>query len=54
MTKEEHKKRHLELHKAMDELFADAISHGSLGTGKPILELIKWSFKQTVEPDHKP
>lgn len=53
MTPQEHKNRHIELHKALDELFADYISHHPdkvkfLET--PIGDLIKWSHEQTVNP----
>jgi len=47
MTKEDHLKRHQDLHNGLDELFADAIIHAGLRTHSTILELIQWSFKQT-------
>jgi len=63
MTKEEHKKRHLELHEKLDELLADFLLHNcrppirsdskSLTT-TTLMELMEWSHKQTVDPDELP
>ena len=53
MNKEEHQERHLRLHKKFDELFADFITHADGGTSNTIMDLIKWSFKQTKEVDHE-
>ncbi len=53
MTKEEHRQRHIELHRAFDELLADWILHTPTGyenTSKSVLELIQWSHTQTIEP----
>jgi hypothetical protein len=53
LTIEQHRKRHIELHKAVDELFADFISHHPDESGftqKPIIELIEWAYKQTINP----
>ena len=47
-----HRARHIELHKSLDELFADYITHGSGRTSDTILDLINWSYKQTDAPDH--
>ena len=49
---EDHIIRHKELHKALDELVADFITH----TQKPlsttsIIKLIEWSYQQTIKPD---
>jgi hemerythrin len=53
MTKEEHKKRHQELHKALDELAADIIKNTDRRPSQiSILELIEWSHQQTINPDH--
>ena len=51
MNIEEHKKRHQELHRELDELLADYISRDSSHhvTDK-IIELLEWSFKQTQNP----
>ena len=56
LTGEKHKERHIKLHKALDELFADYIEHHpkeTLFTNKPIIELLRWSFAQTISPDEK-
>ena len=55
MTKKQHAQRHVELHKALDELFADYIAQHPEQfsfTQTPIIDLIKWSSKQLEEPDH--
>lgn len=46
---EEHRKRHVQLHKALDELVADFIGHNAtaLPSKTTILELMQWSNKQT-------
>lgn len=49
----EHKKRHIYLHKALDELFADYISHHpeqTKFTEMPVMNLINWSSEQTKNP----
>lgn len=53
-TPEGHKARHGELHKALDELFADFIMHhrdrvNFLDT--TYRELMEWSHRQTIHPD---
>ncbi len=54
MTMAEHKARHIELHKNLDELMADWINHtGVFHLGIPIMELMAWSYKQTIKPDEK-
>jgi len=53
MIHQEHRERHFELQKALDELFADFIAHGEGTTGNTILDLIRWSNKQTENPDHE-
>jgi hypothetical protein len=51
MTKEEHKQRHVELHKALDDLIADFISHTTkLPSRTSLLELMQWSHQQTINP----
>ena len=57
MKSEEHKNRHIELHKALDELFADFIKcHPDLMrfTELPISVLLAWSYQQTKNPDEAP
>lgn len=55
MTADEHKKRHEELHGAFDELVADfcTMTEG-LPSKTNLVELMKWSHKQSQEPDHAP
>lgn len=57
MTPEEHKKRHEELHSALDELIADYIDNGSLPddprlpTKTTLYEFMVWSHKQIENLD---
>lgn len=48
-----HRKRHEELHRCLDELFADYITHHpeehSLTT-MPLNQLLEWSYDQTKNP----
>jgi len=54
MEKEPHIQRHKELHRALDELAADFITHtGKLPSQSTIIELMQWSHKQTTDPDVK-
>lgn len=51
MNEEEHKKRHIELHRKLDELLADFIRHtNGLPSKTTIMELLEWSFQQTKNP----
>jgi len=51
MNEKEHKQRHVELHKALDELLADFISHTTFLPSKTtIFELMRWSHQQTIKP----
>lgn len=53
MTPDEHKQRHIELHRSLDELFADYMRHHKDQTEflqMPLIELINWSYSQTIEP----
>ena len=54
MDNDEHKKRHVELHNGFDELIADFISNveGVSISKTTLIELMEWSHKQTVKPDH--
>ena len=56
MTPSEHKKRHIALHKALDELLADFIRNTKkLSLSKiTVLELLRWSATQIETPDHNP
>ena len=51
MTPEEHKARHIELHKNLDELVADFITHTEkLPSKTNLFEFMKWSHMQTLNP----
>lgn len=57
-TPQEHRARHVALHKALDELAADwlrcdpAPHHPERRSlSRPILELMEWSHRQTLEPE---
>lgn len=53
MDKSAHKQRHIELHKAFDELLADFIAHTKeLPMDRKISDLMEWSYRQTLEPNH--
>jgi len=52
-TPEEHKQRHAELHAALDELVADWLTQtGQYPSKATVFEVMKWSHKQTLDPDH--
>jgi len=54
MEKEEHIKRHKELHKCLDELLANFITNTKHFPSKtPILKLTEWSHQQTILPDEE-
>jgi hypothetical protein len=52
-----HRKRHIELHRAFDELLADWIAHDPFlddrrrSIHSPIFDLMQWSHQQTIEPE---
>ena len=51
MEIKEHIKRHKKLHEGLDELVADWIIHNKKGLSEgTIIELIKWSYSQTINP----
>lgn len=56
ITPDEHRTRHAELHKALDELFADYMRHHA--TARPsnttLTQLIEWSYLQTQNPTEPP
>ncbi len=57
MTPEEHKQRHIELHRALDQLYADFIQHHpeqSNFTDMPLIVLLQWSYEQTIRPSELP
>lgn len=52
MKVEDHKRRHAELHRAVDELIADYLCHNRkkrLGN-TTVLELVQWSAGQMEDP----
>lgn len=53
LDQEKHRARHVELHKMLDELAADWISHNPKKTlsKSSIMEFMKWSHQQTITPD---
>ena len=51
VNKDEHRQRHIELHKSLDELIADFIEHtGKYPSGVTLMEFMKWSYEQTKNP----
>jgi hypothetical protein len=55
MTPEEHKEKHIQLHRAFDELLADFINHNphiESITKMPIITLMEWSARQIENPTH--
>lgn len=55
MTPTEHKKRHQELHRALDELVADWILHtGRRPSACTVMDLMQWAFQQAEAPTEDP
>lgn len=53
-TQEEHKQRHVELHRAFDELLSDWIGETeSLPSKSTVMDLLNWSHAQTESPSDK-
>lgn len=51
MSKGEHKERHILLHKHLDELIADYITHtGKTPSTSTLMEFLTWSYEQTQNP----
>jgi hypothetical protein len=55
MNNDEHRKRHAELHEALDELFADYMLHnkGTRPSTSTVIELMRWSSTQCNNPKGK-
>ena len=56
MTKQEHIAKHKQLHESLDELVADMITENGgevLPSRMTVMELIKWSHQQTLNPSDK-
>ena len=52
MDKQQHMDKHIILHTMLDELVADYILHQKrLLSETTVLELIRWSYKQTISPE---
>lgn len=52
LTEAEHRERHLQLQRALDELIADFIDKtGKMPSGATVMELMEWSYQQTLKPD---
>ncbi len=53
-TKQKHINRHKLLHKRLDELVGDMITHTNMFPSKTtVYELMKWSNEQTKNPSEK-
>lgn len=53
-TYEEHRERHLKLHRMLDELCADWIwETGGMPSKATVLDLMNWSHDQTLDPSDK-
>jgi hypothetical protein len=51
MNRIEHKQRHVELHRALDELIADWITHtDKRPSSATVFDLMSWSHEQTQNP----
>ena len=50
LTAAEHKARHEELHRALDELLADWIRHAGGLPSESVHALMQWSHQQTIAP----
>lgn len=49
---DEHRARHVALHRAFDELLADFLAHhpDALPSETSVLELVQWSAEQVIKP----
>jgi hypothetical protein len=52
MTLDDHRERHQELHRRLDELIADYLTQvkGAMLTTSSLMDLVKWSNRQTIAP----
>lgn len=54
-TEQEHKERHVELHRALDELVADFFRHtGKFPSDTSLMSLMEWSHQQSLSPTPTP
>ena len=50
----DHKQRHVELHRSLDELIADFVTHtDKMPSQTSLRELMEWAYQQTIEPTEK-
>jgi hypothetical protein len=51
-TQDEHRQRHIELHRSLDELIADFILHhkDKLLSETTVRELMEWAYLETINP----
>lgn len=55
MTPEEHRERHKLLHRQLDELVADWITHtDQLPSQTTVMNFMQWSYEQTLNPTERP
>jgi hypothetical protein len=55
MTADEHRARHVALHRGLDELCADYLAvTGRLLSDTTVMELVAWSHRQTTDPELPP
>lgn len=53
-TRLQHKRRHVELHRNLDELVADWIwVTGNIPSDSSVMDLMQWAFEQTKTPSEK-
>ncbi len=51
MDEEEHRQYHIDSHETLDVLMADFIIHtGKLLSEATVMELLEWSYQQTIKP----
>ena len=54
LSREDHIKRHKELHKSLDELVADFIDHTKqMPSQITLMEFMNWSCDQTISPTER-
>ena len=53
-----HIETHKQLHRSLDKLMADFIRHNKLDSrgflGRPLCDLVTWSYEQTINPTKDP
>ena len=55
MTHKEHIMRHKMLHAYLDELLADFLTFNNRAPlDTPLIEFLKWSYSQTIDPTEPP